>query len=265
MRTGLMMKSLHQRHRFLRRRRRCLRRARCHRHLRGLWYHLALRRRRSGTIRMSRMSIAFQAVPRSTGNQEIGHLLVISAHRYHGDTSLAGCSSPLGCCRSVGCSHLSHLVCGLCSCVLILSHALVFVFFWFTLVVAAVPGGVQIRGSLSLVCKAAAAFSRKADEVLKFGFVLPRLMASGQSGCALLVVWMPMCTLASPWVAQACTVPQAGCSSAPVALRIRGLFSSSASRRVALAGPSAPLLCPCSVGSERRGPLCWRPGRVCCR
>ena len=36
MRPGLMMRSLHQRHRFLRRRRRCSRRARCLRHLRGL-------------------------------------------------------------------------------------------------------------------------------------------------------------------------------------------------------------------------------------
>ena len=93
MRAGLMMVTRHQRRRFLHRRRRCLR-VRCLLRLHGLWYLLALRRRRSGTIRTSRVSIAFRAVPRPTGNQEICHLLVTSA-RCHGDTSLVGCSSPL--------------------------------------------------------------------------------------------------------------------------------------------------------------------------
>ena len=85
---------------------------------------------------------------------------------------------------------------------LILFHALIYVFFWFSLVVAAVPGGVQIRGSVvfacramvgvaavpggiqirgsrSLVCKAAAAFSLKPVEVLKFAFFLPRVLNDG--------------------------------------------------------------------------------------
>ena len=39
--------------------------------------------------------------------------------------------------------------------------------------VAAVPGGVQIRGSRSLVCKAAAAFVRKRPGSLKFASFLP--------------------------------------------------------------------------------------------
>ena len=45
--------------------------------------------------------------------------------------------------------------------------------------VAAVPGGIQIRGSRSLVCKAAAAFSLKPVEVLKFAFFLPRVISDG--------------------------------------------------------------------------------------
>ena len=94
MRAGLMMVTLHQRHRFLHRRRRCLR-VRCLLRLHGLWYLLVLRGRRSGTIRTSRMSSAFRAVPRPIANQVICHLLVTSA-RCHGDTSLVGCSSPLG-------------------------------------------------------------------------------------------------------------------------------------------------------------------------
>ena len=44
---------------------------------------------------------------------------------------------------------------------------------------AAVLGGVQIRGSLSLVCKAAAAFFMTTDEVLKFDFVLRRVVYDG--------------------------------------------------------------------------------------
>ena len=177
MRTGLMMNSLHQRHRFLHRRRRCLRRVRCLFRLHGLWYLLALRRRRFGTIRTSRMSITFRAMPRPTGNQEIGHLLETSAPRYPGDTSLVGCSSPLAVWSSRGLS--SPVSPGLCSGVLILSHALIYVFFWFTLVVAAVPGGIQIRGSRSLVCKAAAAFSLTYDDVLNFVFFLPRVVNDG--------------------------------------------------------------------------------------
>ena len=94
MRSGLMMMSLHRRHRFLHQRRRCLRRVQCLLRLHGLWDLLALRRRRSGMIRTSRMPFALRAVPRPTGNQEICHLLVTLA-RCHGDTSLVGCSSPL--------------------------------------------------------------------------------------------------------------------------------------------------------------------------
>ena len=45
--------------------------------------------------------------------------------------------------------------------------------------VAAVPGGIQIRGSRSLVCKAAAAFSLKPVEVLKFAFFLPHVVSDG--------------------------------------------------------------------------------------
>ena len=142
--------SLHQRHRFLHRRRRCLRRVRCLLRLHGLWYLLALRRRRSCTIRTSRMSIAFRAVPRPTGNQEICHLLVTSA-RCHGDTSLVGCSSPLAVWSSRGLFSLGspglwfpHVRAHPLPCVDLC-------IFWFTLVVAAVQGGVQIRGSVFLL------------------------------------------------------------------------------------------------------------------
>ena len=85
---------------------------------------------------------------------------------------------------------------------LILFHALIYVFCWVfagwcrrpgrstntglyvfacraMVGVAAVPGGIQIRGSRSLVCKAAAAFALKPAEVLKFDFVMPRVVNDG--------------------------------------------------------------------------------------
>ena len=71
---------------------------------------------------------------------------------------------------------------------------------------AAVPGGVQIRGSLSFVCKAAAAFALKPAEVLKFDFVLPRVVNDGFGTVRMCVAGggdANVCTLASPWVAQA--------------------------------------------------------------
>ena len=162
-------------------------------------------------IRTSRMSFAFRAVPRPTGNQEICHLLVTLA-RCHGDTSLVGCSSPLAVWSSRGLSSpgsrglwFLHVRAHPLPCV-DLCIFLVFagwcrrpglcVFASRAMVgVAAVPGGIQIRGSRSLVCKAAAAFSLKPVEVLKFAFFLPRVVSDGFGT-------VRMC-VASPWVAQA--------------------------------------------------------------
>ena len=71
--------------------------------------------------------------------------------------------------------------------------------------VAVVPGGIHVRGSRSLVCKAAAAFSLKPVEVLKFALFLPRVVSDGFGTVRMCVAGggMPMCTLASPWVPQA--------------------------------------------------------------
>ena len=68
------------------------------------------------------------------------------------------------------------LVGGLCCCALMLHHALICVFIsGFRWLLPPSRAGMQIRGSLSLVCKAAAAFFLTPDEVLKFAFVLPRV------------------------------------------------------------------------------------------
>ena len=140
-------------------------------------------------------------MPRPTGKQEIGHLLVTSA-RCHGDTSLVGCSSPLAVLSSRGL--FSPVSLGLWS-VLVRAHPLpcvdlcIFLVYagccrrpgrgtntWLSVSacramvgVAAVPGGVQIRGSFSLVCKAAAAFALTYDDLPKFDFVLPRVVNDG--------------------------------------------------------------------------------------
>ena len=163
-----------------RQRRRCLRRARCLRHLRGLRCLQTLRLR-SGTIRMlrarrwsfhqARMSIAFRAMPRATGSQEICHLLVIPAPRYHGDTMQSGCPSPL---VVLAFSGLFSPVAPGAWFLLVRAHPLpcvdlciflvyagwcrrpgrgenagLCVFACFAMVGAAVPGGVEIRGSHS--------------------------------------------------------------------------------------------------------------------
>ena len=200
-----MMKFIHQRHRFLHRRRRCLRRVQCLLRLHGLRYLLALRRRRSGTIRTSRMSIAFRAVPRQTGNQEICRLLVTSA-RCHGDTSPVGCSSPLAVWSSRGL--FSPGSPGLWF-LHVRAHPLPCVDPCIFLVFAGCcrrPGRdtntglslVGLQGSGSLLPEGLSRCSILPSSCRVFS-----TMASGQSGCALLVVGMPMCTLASSWVAQA--------------------------------------------------------------
>ena len=134
------------------------------------------------------MTIAFRAMPR--------------APRSHGDTMQFACSSPLVVVAFRGL--LSPVATGLWF-VLVRAHPLpcvdlcifpvyagycrrlgrgfntgLAVFARRAMVgVAAVPGGVQIRGSLSLVCKAAAAFALKHAELLKFALVLPRFVNDG--------------------------------------------------------------------------------------
>ena len=139
-------------------------------------------------------------------------------------------------------------------------------------------------GSRSLVCKAAAAFVRKRAGLLKFAFFMPAflLRVTGrltfEHGHIVRFVndgfgTVRMCVAGSvdANVFTCFSVGGTGLNGVTVWLFYTAggigdprFFSTSVSCRVALTGPSAPLLCPCSVGSARRGPLCWRPGRVCC-